>query len=92
MKKQCLITPYHLFVDANGDVPLCCYHWNKEGHVFGNINKNSLREIWHGSEHMKAIKQTRVDECNWYQCKAAPINNFCEHESVENHGHLDFFG
>lgn len=41
----CHYLAYHLFIDWNGDVLLCPQDWNRRVR-FGNINHNTLFEIW----------------------------------------------
>ena len=92
LKNTCLVSSYHLFVDVNGDVPLCCYHWGKNGHIFGNVNAAPLSGIWGSEKHWDALRGTKLHECDQYECKAIPINNFMHDQIVGNEGHLDFFG
>jgi len=41
---------------ANGDLVLCSSHWGRESHVVGNINHNTISEIWN-SEKAKALRE-----------------------------------
>ena len=43
--KPCYYTHYSMMVDWNGDVMLCVQDWNKKV-KFGNLNSNSLLEVW----------------------------------------------
>ena len=43
--KHCYYTHYSMMVDWNGDVMLCVQDWNKKV-KFGNLNSNSLLEVW----------------------------------------------
>jgi radical SAM protein with 4Fe4S-binding SPASM domain len=42
-------------VDSDGDVVPCCFMNNKE-YVYGNINTNSLKEIWEGQLHKDFVE------------------------------------
>ena len=42
---QCFLPFYKMFIDWNGDVLICCNDWGREG-VIGNLNSNSIEELW----------------------------------------------
>jgi radical SAM protein with 4Fe4S-binding SPASM domain len=48
-----------MYIRANGDVIQCFNDWSKT-HVLGNINTNTLREIFNSEKYMK-IKQNLLD-------------------------------
>lgn len=48
--KQCYVPFYKLFIDWNGDVVLCSNDWHRKEKGLGNINTNTLREIWFGEK------------------------------------------
>ena len=45
LKKSCTYPSYHFFIDYNGDVLMCSQDWGKKN-ILGNLNKQSLIEIW----------------------------------------------
>jgi len=45
-QKECYFPFYHLFIDWDGKVLLCPNDWSKQNISAGNINNNSLVEIW----------------------------------------------
>lgn len=47
-------------ISSNGDVIICCRDWNKEN-VIGNINNDSLYNIW-TSEKMKQIQNKIINK------------------------------
>jgi len=51
----CMAPWIHLFISPNGDVTLCCNSLNSSDTILGNINDNSLEEIWN-SEVIKKIR------------------------------------
>ena len=51
-----------LHVNANGDVFLCCCDYGFET-VFGNIYKQSIKEIWNSIERQNIIKESFSNFC-----------------------------
>lgn len=51
-----------LHINANGDVFLCCCDYGFET-VFGNIYKQSIKEIWNSIDRQKMIKKSFSDFC-----------------------------
>ena len=71
----------HFIVLNNGDVPLCCQDYNGE-YLLGNINKQSIAEIWNGAainryrefhlrRELDAVPICR--SCNFWQQQNEPI-------------------
>lgn len=58
VKKVCGKPFYELKIKANGDVSACCLEWDGTLKM-GNINGQSLREIWNG-ERAKAIRSLHL--------------------------------
>lgn len=44
-KNPCYYPSYNFFIDYNGDVLMCSHDWGKKN-ILGNLNKNTLIEIW----------------------------------------------
>jgi radical SAM protein with 4Fe4S-binding SPASM domain len=57
-----------IHVNPNGDFFICCADFDFET-VFGNINKQTLREIWYSQERQNAIQESYSDMCT--KCSAA---------------------
>lgn len=57
--KPCLDIYRSMFVYWNGGVVMCCYD-QKGDHMVGNLEKNSLSEIWEG--HIYADLRRRIDD------------------------------
>ena len=54
---QCFLPFYKLVLDWNGDALVCCNDWKRAHKGFGNINVDSLSDIWFGSEFTKTREQ-----------------------------------
>lgn len=52
-KSPCFLPFYKLVIDWNGEVLICCNDWKKAHKGFGNINNNSLKDIWYSEEFNK---------------------------------------
>ena len=61
---DCCVIPFRqMYILYNGDVLLCGNDWKREV-ILGNVNKNTLREIWNGPEAVrmrKLILEKRYD-------------------------------
>jgi radical SAM protein with 4Fe4S-binding SPASM domain len=56
-KNVCPTIFYSLSISFNGDISPCCIDWN-HSLVLGNVNDNSLLEIWNG----ESVKSFRLDQ------------------------------
>ena len=45
LNAKCNYPAYTFFIDYNGDVLMCSHDWGKKN-ILGNLNKNTLIEIW----------------------------------------------
>lgn len=68
MTDTCNYPAYSFFLDYNGDVLMCSHDWGKKN-ILGNLNKNTLKEIWLNeistSSRMKLISSDRsISPCN----------------------------
>lgn len=68
-------------LNANGDICTCMYHPNDKRFAFGNIKKQSFKEIWNSAKRQKVIKFIRSldysKECQAC-CKLAEPNKFLD--------------
>ena len=55
LKKKCFYPFYQVMIDYDGDVLLCNHDWHKKM-ILGNINKESLLEIWNNNVYEKTRK------------------------------------
>jgi len=72
-------------VQADGEVVPCCVDW-KRVNILGNMNTDSLRDIWNGSklrelqlEHLSGNKK------NLEPCKDCTMNDYCEVDNIDSH-------
>jgi MoaA/NifB/PqqE/SkfB family radical SAM enzyme len=61
-----------IHVNPNGDLFICCADFDFKT-VFGNLFKESLKDIWYGKKRQDAIKQSYSDMCT--KCSAAIWGN-----------------
>jgi len=66
--KQCLALPFWSYIDAEGNVCGCFNYLGNEKFHYGNINKNTIEEIWTG-EKRKLSLQWVNSELNTSQCR-----------------------
>ncbi len=45
LNAPCYYPSYNFFIDYNGDVLMCSHDWGKKN-ILGNLNKNTIKEIW----------------------------------------------
>lgn len=56
IKSSCLLPFNKIVIQPDGIIPLCCCDpFGKE--ILGNLNENSLVEIWYGKKHMDIVKK-----------------------------------
>ena len=54
----CSVIFYSMTINSDGTVSACCSDWNQEL-IIGNINENSLKEIWE-SEKLKILQKLHL--------------------------------
>ena len=77
--RHCLALPFWSYIDAGGTVWGCSVYLNDENFSYGNIYKNSFREIWEGEKRINSVRwaeeeldtsrcrvNCRMDEVNRY--------------------------
>ena len=55
----CLVGWYSATVNANGDVVPCCVLQDRKTAVLGNLNKQTLSEVWHGEPYERLRAELR---------------------------------
>lgn len=70
-------------VQADGEVVPCCVDW-KRVNVLGNINENSLREIWNG-ERLRTLQIEHLlgNKSKIEPCKDCAMNDYCEIDNID---------
>jgi len=54
-RKPCIMPIYEVLIYDNGKVARCNHDWNSDG--MGNVNRNSIKEIWHSEKYMNLRKE-----------------------------------
>ena len=75
LKKACGTCLSNIVILANGDVAPC-WRMVDNGKIAGNIKRNSLHEIWSGSELFKIIRELDIGSIE--KCKDCEYNVFCD--------------
>jgi len=72
-------------VQADGEVVPCCVDW-KRVNVLGNINKNSVYEIWNG-ERLRRLQIEHLigNKSKTEPCKDCTMNDYCEVDNIDSH-------
>ena len=66
--RQCLALPFWSYIDAGGTVWGCSAYLSDERFVYGNIYKNSFKEIWESEKRLQSIRWTE-EKLNTNQCR-----------------------
>lgn len=90
---HCCGTSFISVLNSAGDIATCLPYWDKSDFVFGNINKNSFREIWKGRRRTKIVKflQEGLDThaCS-PNCRPNAINEFLWDIKFPTVKHINF--
>lgn len=72
-------------VQANGEVLPCCVDWRRVN-VIGNINKNSLFEIWNSEKLRKLqIEHLKGNKSKIQPCKDCTMNDYCDPDNIDQY-------
>jgi MoaA/NifB/PqqE/SkfB family radical SAM enzyme len=67
------------FINARGDVFICCYYQGREKeHCYGNIYNSDFWDIWNSQEHKQKVAQIDILKCNTYDCRFHKYNKILE--------------
>jgi radical SAM protein with 4Fe4S-binding SPASM domain len=72
LKHQCFYPFYMMMVDHNGDVLLCSHDWGK-GFVAGNLNRDSILEVWSGKLMQQVREKLGNADRNFEPCNACDV-------------------
>ena len=91
LKTACFMNINHIFIDAYGDIYLCCHYLDRKSeHRLGNVYKKTIASVWFSRKHREVIKNIDVKKCNKRDCRWIKYNNFMR-PLVEDEGRpLDF--
>ena len=72
LKKKCNYPSYTFFIDYNGDVLMCSHDWGKKN-ILGNLNNNSILDIWMSEKSKKARKALIEGNRNFSPCDVCDV-------------------
>ena len=91
LKKKCFTSINHIFIDAFGDIYLCCHYLDRrKEHRLGNIYDKSVKDIWFSKRHFEVIYNTDRHVCNKTDCRWIKYNNFMLPIIKDKERSLDF--
>jgi len=72
LKNKCTYPAYTFFIDYNGDILTCSHDWGKDM-IMGNLNDNSIYEIWTGKKFDIARKNLLNANRNFSPCNVCNV-------------------
>ncbi len=72
LSKRCNYPFYTFFIDYNGDIQMCSHDWGKKM-VLGNLNKNTIEEIWNSKKFELMRKKLFKGERNFSPCDVCDV-------------------
>lgn len=89
--QECYASPFHVCIDADGDVVPCCVFLGVPTMSFGNIHDNTFEEIWKGEKRrnvLQNLRQTQLSQCP-AECRLSDMNSYLY--EIKNPGeHVNF--
>lgn len=77
--KQCFALPFWSYIDAGGTVWGCSAYLSDERFIYGNIYKNTFKEIWEGEKRLRSISWAKdgldTNQCR-VNCRMDEINQY----------------
>ena len=70
----CYLPFYKLVFDWNGEALLCCNDWYRRHKGFGNINEQSIKDIWLGEEFTKIRSKLKDGKRTGPACKHCNVH------------------
>lgn len=72
-------------INADGRVIPCCIDW-KGLNIIGDINNESIHEIWHGNKlRALRIKHLQGKRHEFSPCNGCEMNEYSERDNLDNH-------
>lgn len=88
---QCFMNINHIFIDAYGDMYLCCHYLNRKADVkLGSILEQPIKDIWFSDRHWQTVKNTKLEECNEVDCRWIRYTNIMKPFIEDDKRPLDF--
>ncbi len=84
VERPCNLPFYKLVLDWDGSALLCCNDWFRRHKGFGNINNNTLEEIWFGSEFTNVREMLSKGDRSGSACKYCNIEGTMVGEASVN--------
>tara|TARA_Y100001970_G_scaffold294295_1_gene449996 strand:- start:21798 stop:22694 length:897 start_codon:yes stop_codon:yes gene_type:complete len=72
LSKRCNYPFYTFFIDYNGDVQMCSHDWGKKM-ILGNLNKNTIKEIWNSKKFELMRKKLFKGDRNFSPCNVCDV-------------------
>jgi len=72
-------------VQADGEVVPCCVDW-KRVNLLGNLNRQSLAEIWRG-EKLRRLQMQHLsgNKSSLQACQSCAMNDYCEYDNLDEY-------
>lgn len=65
--EKCLALPFWSYIDASGNIWGCSAYLGDERFLYGNIYKNTFKEIWKGKRRKQSLE--KVESINTTECR-----------------------
>jgi len=92
--KHCYGTSFISVLNSAGDIATCLPYWDKKEFVFGNIYKNTFKDIWFGEKRrkIKAYLENELDAAESCppNCRPNAINGFLWEIKNPSVKHINF--
>ena len=88
---ECYAMPFHMYIDANGDMWPCCTLVGMEGMSYGNINESKFEDIWLGERRtqiVQKINDMKLSMCT-PDCRLDDMNRYLYELKYPN-AHVNF--
>ena len=72
IKQPCYYPSYNLFIDYNGDVLMCSHDWGKKN-ILGNLNTNTIQDIWMSENAKKSRLNLANAERGFSPCNVCDV-------------------
>jgi radical SAM protein with 4Fe4S-binding SPASM domain len=77
--RHCLSLPFWTYIDAGGDVWGCSAYLTDERFRYGNIYKNTFKDIWGNEKRLNSVswaeKELDTNQCR-VNCRMDEINRY----------------
>ncbi len=77
-KHRCYVHNFVTAITANGDVAFCKNLRDREEFILGNLNKQTLEEIWHSERRKEIIQRINSERCGVF-CQNGRLNQILKY-------------